>query len=93
MLAAGTVIVGGGVNHSILCPRVRVMDRAIVDSSVLCDNVCVGEGSHLRNCIVDKEVQIPSDTRIGFDRALDRQRFTVSPNGIVVVDKGFSFGG
>jgi len=93
MLAAGTVILGGGVNHSILCPRVRVMDRAIVDSSILCDNVCVGEGSHLRNCIVDKEVQIPPNMRIGFDRALDRQRFTVSPNGIVVVDKGFRFGG
>ena len=93
MLAAGTLIIGGGVNHSILCPRVRIMDRAIVDSSILCDGVFVGEGSHLRNCIVDKEVQIPADTRIGFDRATDRERFTVSENGVVVIPKGYSFSG
>lgn len=92
MLAAGTLIVGGGVNHSILCPRVRVMDRAIVDSSILCDGVLVGEGSHLRNCIVDKDVQIPANTRIGFEPAADRERFTLSEKGVVVIPKGFRFG-
>lgn len=91
MLAAGTLIVGGGVNHSILCPRVRVMDRAIVDSSILCDGVRVGEGSHLRNCIVDKDVQIPAEIRIGFEPAEDRKRFTVSDNGVVVIPKGHRF--
>jgi len=91
MLAAGTLIIGGGVNHSILCPRVRIMDRAIVDSSILCDGVFVGEGSHLRNCIVDKDVQIPADTRIGFDLAADRERFTVSENGVAVIPKGYRF--
>jgi glucose-1-phosphate adenylyltransferase len=93
MLEAGTLIVGGGVNHSILCPRVRILDRAIVDSSILFDGVCVGEGSHLRNCIVDKEVQIPGGTRIGFEPAMDRKRFTISPNGVVVVPKGYRFAG
>ncbi len=44
MLAAGTVISGGGVNHSILYPRVRVRDGAIVDTSILFDGVRVGEG-------------------------------------------------
>jgi len=92
MLSAGTVIAGGGVNQSILCPCVQVMDHAIVDSSILCDNVRVGEGSHLRNCIVDKDVQIPAETRIGFDLAQDRKRFTVSAKGVVVIEKGYSFG-
>jgi glucose-1-phosphate adenylyltransferase len=91
MLSAGTLIVGGGVNHSILCPRVRILDRAIVDSSILFDGVCVGEGSHLRNCIVDKDVRIPGGTRIGFEPELDRKRFTISPNGVVVVPKGYRF--
>ena len=93
MLAAGTLIVGGGVNHSILFPRVRVLDRTIVDSSILCDGVCVGEGSHLRNCIVDKEVQIPADTRIGYDLEKDRERFTVSDKGIIVIPKAYRFAG
>jgi glucose-1-phosphate adenylyltransferase len=91
MLAAGTLIVGGGVNHSILCPRVRILDGAIVDSSILFDGVRVGEGSHLRNCIVDKEVQIPAGTRIGFEPARDREHFCVSPNAVVVVPKGYRF--
>jgi glucose-1-phosphate adenylyltransferase len=91
MLAAGTLIVGGGVNHSILCARVRVLDRAIVDSSILCDGVCVGDGSHLRNCIIDKDVQIPADTQIGFEPAIDRERFTLSEKGVVVIPKGYRF--
>ena len=91
MLAAGTVISGGGVNHSILFPRVRVRDGAIVDTAILFDGVQVGEGANLRNCIIEKDVQVPPKERIGFDRALDQQRFLVSPQGIVVVPKGYRF--
>ncbi|MBK1717940.1 sugar phosphate nucleotidyltransferase [Thiocystis violacea] len=85
MLAAGTVISGGGVNHSILFPRVRINDGAIVEASILFDGVEVGEGAHLRNCIIEKDIAIPPGERIGFDRRRDQERFTVSPEGVVVV--------
>lgn len=88
MLAAGTVISGGGVNHSMLFPRVRVKDGAIVEECILFDGVEVGEGAHLRNCIVEKEVAIPPNEQIGLDLKLDRERFTVSEQGIVVVTRG-----
>ncbi|NEX20092.1 glucose-1-phosphate adenylyltransferase [Thiorhodococcus mannitoliphagus] len=88
MLAAGTVISGGGVNHSILFPCVRVKDGAIVEESILFDGVEVGEGAHLRNCIVEKDVVIPPNEQIGHDLKLDRERFTVSEQGIVVVSRG-----
>ena len=91
MLAAGTVISGGGVNHSILFPRVRVRDGAIVDASMLFDGVVVREGAHLRNCIIEKDVEVPPKEQIGMDLARDRERFTVSDRGIVVVPKGFRF--
>ncbi|MEA3274106.1 MAG: sugar phosphate nucleotidyltransferase [Pseudomonadota bacterium] len=91
MLAAGTLIVGGGVNHSILFPRVRVMDQTIVDESILFDGVRVDEGCHLRNCIVDKDVHIPRGTRIGFDLAADRERFALSESGVAVIPKGYRF--
>jgi glucose-1-phosphate adenylyltransferase len=91
MLAAGTVISGGGVNHSILFPRVRVRDGAIVDASILFDGVVVGEGANLRNCIIEKDVQVPPKERVGFDRKLDQARFTVSEQGIAVVPKGYRF--
>lgn len=92
MLASGTVISGGGVNHSILFPRVRVRDGAIVDSSILFDGVVVGEGAHLRNCIVEKDVRIPPKAQIGMDRKADRERFAVSEQGVAVVPKGYKFG-
>jgi glucose-1-phosphate adenylyltransferase len=91
MLAAGAVITGGGVNHSILYPRVRVGDEAIVDASILFDGVSVGEGAQLRNCIIEKDVRIPAKTQIGLDGAADRERFEVSDGGIVVVAKGHPF--
>lgn len=91
MLAAGTVISGGGVNHSILFSRVRVRDGAIVDASILFDGVVVGEGAQLRNCIVEKDVKIPAGERIGMDLARDRERFFVSDRGVVVVPECFEF--
>jgi glucose-1-phosphate adenylyltransferase len=91
MLAAGTVISGGGVNHSILFPRVRVQDGAIVDASILFDGVQVGAGANLRNCIIEKDVQVPPKARIGFDRQHDQEHFPVSAGGIVVVPKGYRF--
>jgi glucose-1-phosphate adenylyltransferase len=91
MLAAGTVITGGGVSHSVLFPRVRVRDGAIVDAAILFDGVQVGEGAELRNCIVEKDVAIPAHVRIGSDLRADRERFTVSPKGVVVVPKGYVF--
>jgi glucose-1-phosphate adenylyltransferase len=91
MLAAGTVITGGGVSHSVLFPRVRVRDGAIVDAAILFDGVQVGEGAHLRNCIVEKDVAIPAGAQIGFDLGVDRERFIVSERGVVVVPKGYVF--
>ncbi|MFD2113484.1 sugar phosphate nucleotidyltransferase [Thiorhodococcus fuscus] len=88
MLAAGTVISGGGVNHSILHPCVQVKDGAIVEASILFDGVQVGEGAHLNRCIVEKDVVIPPREQIGFDPKLDRERFTLSEEGIVVVTRG-----
>jgi glucose-1-phosphate adenylyltransferase len=87
MLAAGTVIRGGGVSHSVLFPRVEVEDGAIVDEAILFDRVHVGAGAHLRRCILDKEVVVTPGARIGFDPAADAERFDVSPDGIVVVGR------
>lgn len=89
MLAAGTVISGGGVNHCILFPLVKVEDGAIVEDSILFDGVTVGAGAHLRHCIVEKDVVVPPRAEVGIDPRRDRERFSVSPQGVVVVPKGY----
>jgi glucose-1-phosphate adenylyltransferase len=92
IVAGGTVIAGGSVQHSILFPGVHVGDEAIVRDAILFNGVHVGNRAELRNCIVDKGVQVPAGESIGIDLNRDRRRFTVSPGGIVVVPKHYRFG-
>jgi glucose-1-phosphate adenylyltransferase len=91
MLASGTLIVGGTLRHAILFPNVRIEEGAVIENSLLFQGVVVGEGAQLQRCIVEKHVVIPPGERIGFDRARDAERFTVSDRGIVVIGKGYRF--
>jgi len=91
MLAGGTVISGGNVDHSILFQNIFVDDQALISNSVIFSNVKVGKKARLNNCIVDKHVVIPDGEVIGFDPAADRDRFTVSENGIIVIPENYVF--
>ncbi len=91
IISGGSVIAGGGVNHSILFSGVRVGDEAIVEDAILLDDVVVGDGAQVKHCIVDKGVVIPSEESIGVDPQRDRERFEVSEKGIVVIPKKYKF--
>jgi glucose-1-phosphate adenylyltransferase len=88
MVCAGVIISGGTVRRSVLSPSVRVLDYAEVDGSVLFPGVRVGSRAVVRNAIIDKDVVIEPGARIGVDLEADRERFTVSDGGVVVVPKG-----
>lgn len=87
MVSEGCIISGGRINRSILGPGVRINSYAYVSDSVLNDNVDVGRRAKVRRAIIDKEARILPGARIGFDPEEDRRRFTVTPNGIVVIPK------
>jgi len=91
LITHGDIIAGGQVINSVLSPNVRVDEHARVVQSILFEGVTVGAGSHLFRTIVDKKVNIPPNTRIGFDRAEDEKRFPVSSEGVVVVARGTEF--
>ena len=88
MVCAGVIVSGGVVRRSVLSPEVVVRQSAEVDGSVLLDGVDVGAGAVVRNSIVDKNVVIEPGASLGVDIERDRDRFVVSPGGIVVVGKG-----
>ena len=88
LVADGCIISGGSVQRSILSPNVRVNSYAEVEDSLLLEGVDVGRHAKIRKAIIDKEARIMPNAEIGYDKALDAKRFTVTPKGIVVVEKG-----
>jgi glucose-1-phosphate adenylyltransferase len=88
MVCAGVVVSGGEVKRSVLSPSVHVHSWAAVDESVLMPGVEVGRKAVVRRAIVDKNVVIAPGAQIGVDPEADRERFTVSDGGVVVIGKG-----
>ncbi|MFI6128721.1 glucose-1-phosphate adenylyltransferase [Micromonospora sp. NPDC051141] len=88
MVSPGAVISGSLVENSVVSPKVKVHSWAHVDGAVLMEGVEIGRHAVVRRAILDKNVYVPEGAEIGVDLEKDRQRYTVSDNGIVVIGKG-----
>ncbi|KXK59506.1 glucose-1-phosphate adenylyltransferase [Micromonospora rosaria] len=88
MVSPGAVISGSLVENSVVSPKVKVHSWAHVDGAVLMEGVDIGRHAVVRRAILDKNVVVPEGAEIGVDLERDRQRYTVSDNGIVVIGKG-----
>lgn len=87
MVSHGCIISGGRIHRSVLGVGCRVNSFSEVEESILFERVRVGRHAKIRRAIIDKDVEIPSGTVIGFDREADKQRFHVTEHGIVVIPK------
>ena len=88
MVCAGVVISGATVRRSVLSPGAHLHSYAEVEDSVLMQGVDVGRNAVVRRAIVDKNVRIAEGAQVGVDPVADRERFTISAGGIVVIPKG-----
>jgi len=88
VVGAGTIISGGELRRTVASYDVYAGRDSVVENSVLMPSVKIGENAKVRNAILDKSVIVEPGAMIGFDAERDRERFTVSAGGIIVVGKG-----
>jgi glucose-1-phosphate adenylyltransferase len=88
IVCSGAVISGGCVERSVVSRNARVNSYAVVQDSILFENVEIGRNCRIRRAIIDKDVVVPSGERIGFDREHDVARgFTITEGGLTVIPK------
>jgi glucose-1-phosphate adenylyltransferase len=86
IVAAGCIVSGGRVVHSVLSPGVRVNSYCEVEYSILMPGAEIGRYSRIRRAIVNTNVKVEDSSAIGFDPAADRANgYTVTEGGVVVV--------
>jgi glucose-1-phosphate adenylyltransferase len=88
LLCQGSIVSGAHVERSIVGPGTFVDHDAHVTDSIIFPGVRIGPGVRLHRCVVDKNVILPPWTRIGLEPAADSELFTVSDEGVVVIEKG-----
>jgi glucose-1-phosphate adenylyltransferase len=85
VLSAGVIISGAEVNRSLLGTDVRIEEHSVVNDSVFLPGASVGKGCRINKAIIGEKCHIPDGTLIGQYLEADRERFTVSNGGVVLV--------
>src|SRR5256885_13659014 len=81
--SGGSIVSGGTVRNSVVGRNVRVMSGSIVEDSILFDNCVIGRRARIRRAILDKNVRVPEDAMIGFDRSEEHTSELQSPCNLV----------
>src|SRR5215472_7295638 len=90
IVSSGCILSGGVVRNSVLSPDVRVNSYSEVDSSIVFSHVNIGRHCRIRHAILDRDVQIPEGTIIGYDPDDDAKNYVVTDTGITVVTRDYS---
>jgi len=91
IVSEGCIIIGATIVDSVLAPDVFVHSHAQVEQSVIMNGCRILRHARVRRAILDKNVVVPEGETIGWDLERDRQRFTLSEDGIVIIPKGYTF--
>jgi glucose-1-phosphate adenylyltransferase len=89
VVGSGCVVDGATLDHALLRRSVLVERDARLEHCIVMERSRIGAGALVRRAIIDQDNDVPPQERIGFDLAQDRERFTVTDSGIVVVPAGY----
>ncbi|HTZ90629.1 MAG TPA: glucose-1-phosphate adenylyltransferase [Alloacidobacterium sp.] len=90
IVSAGCIVSGATVRNSVLSQDVRVNSYSEVDSSIVFSHVNIGRHCRIRRAIIDRDVQLPEGTVIGYDANEDKKNYFVTPSGLTVVTRDYS---
>jgi glucose-1-phosphate adenylyltransferase len=90
VITAGVIISGASVSNCIISQDVRVNSYSQVDSSIIFSHVNIGRHCRIRRAIIDRNVNIPEGTVIGYDLVEDKKRYFVTPSGLTIVTRDAS---
>jgi glucose-1-phosphate adenylyltransferase len=85
IVGSGSIVSGGRVENSVLGLDVRVNSYAELKDCILFNHVIVGRHCRVKRAIIDRHVNLPEGTVIGYDLEADKARYSVTDSGIVVV--------
>ncbi len=85
IVSMGSIISGGRVINSVVGFDVRVNSYTEVENSILFPHVNIGRYSRIRRAIIDRHMQLPERTEIGYNLEEDRKKYHVTDSGLVVV--------
>lgn len=87
IISEGTTINGARIRNSIIRSSVQIEKGAVVEDSIIMDNVMLRANCKLKRVIVDKLNTVDVDEQIGYDPESDRFRCHVDPSGIAIVPR------
>ena len=92
IVAEGSIISGGIVQKSVIGRDVSIDSGAVVINSLLMDRVKIGKNCKINMAIIDKDVEVPPCTTLGYNLEQDKNHFFVDDeSNIIVIPKGFKF--
>jgi glucose-1-phosphate adenylyltransferase len=90
VITAGVIISGASVSNCVVSQDVRINSYSLVDSSIVFSHVNIGRHCRIRRAIIDRNVNIPEGTVIGYDPVEDKKRYFVTPSGLTIVTRDAS---
>lgn len=89
-LISNGAIINGEVSHSIISPGVYIEKGAVVKNSIIFNNTKTRSGSFIYKSIIDKEVEIKENCKIGNgdDYTANKLKPDLLENGLNIIGKG-----